>query len=68
VGPDVTAAWFPSYGNRTLADDLRDKPRPVDETEHVHFHSHDGRRHAHRHIHPEQHAHSSRTNIKGGHR
>lgn len=48
---------------RTLEDDMRDNPRPVDDTPHVHFHEHDGMaRHAHEHIHWEgrsEHAHSS---------
>lgn len=42
---------------RTLADDLRDDPRPTDRTEHVHFHEHgaDGR-HAHSHRHGDRNA------------
>jgi hypothetical protein len=54
---------WPDYV-RTLADDMRDHPRPVDTTPHVHFHEHDGRRHAHTHVHPEPHAHSTLTGVR----
>lgn len=49
---------------RTLEDDLRDRPQPVDEGgPHVHFHEHGGKRHAHEHVHPDEHAHSALTGL-----
>lgn len=52
------------YGGRSMADDLRENPRPPNPTVHAHFHEHGGVRHAHRHAHTEkdfEHAHSKRT-------
>ena len=54
--------WFPPFVWRTMADDLRYHPRPVDPTPHVHFHAHPTR-HAHEHVHPSDHAHSKRIDI-----
>lgn len=48
---------------RTLADDMRDDPRPVDTTPHAHFHEHGFGRHSHVHVHPDEHAHSTRGDL-----
>ena len=51
---------------RTLADELRENPRPASPEPHAHFHSHGGVRHAHRHAHTDpdlDHAHSAMTTL-----
>jgi hypothetical protein len=51
--------------DRTLEDDRRENPVPVDDTPHPHFHSHGGKQHTHVHQHPEDHAHSTRLDLPG---
>lgn len=57
--------YFTYLYGRTLADDLRENPRPVDPREHVHFHEHGGERHAHVHRNGkgDDHAHSTITSL-----
>jgi hypothetical protein len=60
VSVRLTAQW---PWERTWADELRDNPYPPDPTPHIHFHTHGGTRHVHEHVHPENHAHSSQTDL-----